>query len=129
MLKGDGTRQTRLYDLLVEEKRRLWNELRFELFNTLGENLNKQYDIPLDIGERSVLDLLEDTGLTVADIRIEKLTLMDNALLKLENGSYGICDECGKDIDEARLNVFPYAACCAVCQQQREGTRKTGTHY
>lgn len=129
MEKAGDTRQTRLYDLLMEEKCRLWNELRFELFDTLGENLNKQYDIPLDIGERSVLDLLEDTGLTVADIRIEKLTLMDNALHKLKSGSYGICDECGEEIDEARLNVIPYAACCAVCQQLREGAGKTAPRY
>lgn len=129
MVNPDETRQSRLKDLLQKEKRTLWNELRIELFDKLGKDLNKQYDIPLDTGERSVLDLLEDTGLAIADIRSEKLVLLDNALSKLDNSSYGICDDCGKEIDEARLHVSPYAACCAACQQGREGSVKTPTGY
>lgn len=122
------TRQNRLKDLLMKEKRRLWNELRIENLAKTGESLNKQYDFPLDSAERSVLALLADTGLALADIQGEKLTLLDNALLKLNSNSYGICDGCGKEIDEARLQILPYAAFCTVCQQQREasGNRSVG---
>lgn len=129
MAQADDTRQTRLQNLLLSEKRRLWNELRVELFNTLGVDLNKQYDIPQDIGDRGVLDLLEDTGLAIADIRREQLTQMEGALVKLEDGSYGICDECDTEIDEARLLVAPYATCCVACQQLREGPEKQTAQY
>jgi DnaK suppressor protein len=120
MTMGDGKRQARLLQLLTETKRRLWGELREELFRTLGEGLHTQYDIPQDIGEQGILDLLGDTGLAVADIRREELTRLDDALRRLEAGKYGICEGCGEEIDEARLQVAPYAVCCVQCQEKRE---------
>ncbi len=129
MTQADETREARLRALLLSEKRRLWNELRIELFETLGVDLHKQYDIPQDICDRGLLDLLEDTGLAVADIRRQQLTQMDGTQAKLEGGSYGICDDCGKEIDEARLHVAPYATCCVVCQQLREGPEKLNMQY
>lgn len=129
MTKADDTRHAKLQALLLEEKRRLWNELRIELFDKLGVDLHKQYDIPQDIGDRGILDLLEDTGLAVADIRMELLTQMDGAQVKLENGSYGICEDCGREVDEARLQVAPYAPCCVACQQRREGPEKLNMQY
>ncbi len=117
----DQNRQTRLKALLQDEKRSLWNELRIELFNELGEGLHTQYDIPQDIGERGILTLLEDTGLAVIDIRRQQLTQIEETLIKYENGSYGVCDDCGNEIDEDRLRVAPYSTCCVGCQEKREG--------
>ena len=129
MEESNDARQTRLQNLLTSEKRRLWNELRVELFDTLGVDLNRQFDIPQDIGDRGVLDLLGDTGLAIADIRREQLTQIDGALVKLEGGSYGICEDCGTEIDEARLMVSPYAPCCVACQFQRETPGKRAAQY
>jgi DnaK suppressor protein len=120
MERRDLERIRQMHDLLMEEKRRLWNELRSELFEKLGEELHSQYDIPRDIGEQGILDLLEDTGLAVADIRRDELTRLEEALKRLEAGSYGICESCGRKIDEARLRVVPYVTCCIRCQQQRD---------
>jgi DnaK suppressor protein len=104
----------------MEEKRRLWNEVRVELFETLGEGLHGQYEIPRDIGEQGLIDLLADTGLAVSDIRRQELTAMNDALGRLEAGTYGICENCGEEIAEERLQVAPCAACCVKCQEQRE---------
>lgn len=120
MQQEDKERRTRLKALLLYEKRRLWNELRVELFDALGEGLHTQHDIPRDIGEQGLLDLLEDTGLAVADLRRAQLTQMEQALMRLETDSYGICEDCGKNIDEARLRVAPYVPCCVSCQALRE---------
>jgi DnaK suppressor protein len=129
MLRSDGTRYDQLRDILLDEKRRLWNELRTELFDKLSVDINKQYDIPQDIGDRSVLDLLEDTGLAVAELQREQLTQMEKALAKLSEGGYGLCEDCGMEIDEARLRVTPYAICCVECQQKREIPSKRAAQY
>ena len=121
MMGIDKERQERLRQLLREEKRKLWNEVRVELFETLGEGLHTQYDVPQDVGERGIIDLLEDTGLTVADIRMAELTRMEEALRRLEMGTYGLCEDCGEAIDEARLQVARCVPCCLRCQQRREG--------
>jgi len=121
MTQIGGKRVARLHARLTEEKMRLWDELRVELFETLGEGLHSQYDIPQDVGEKGIIDLLEDTGLAVADIHKEELLRIEEALRRLASGSYGFCEDCGEPIDEARLHVAPYAPCCVKCQRHREG--------
>ena len=125
MAKTNIERHEQLQALLSEEKKRLWNELRVELFKTLGEGLHSQYEIPQDISEQGMIDLLADTGLAVADIRRAELTRMEVVMQKLEQGSYGICEDCGEHIDQARMRVNPYAACCLDCQHLREGPART----
>ena len=126
MPQTDKERQGWLRDLLLEEKRRLWGEVRAELFDNLGEELHTQYDLPRDIGEQGILDLLDDTGLAIVDIRRQQLTQLEEALVKLEAGRYGLCEDCGRKIADARLLVAPYAACCLPCQAKREGPAATG---
>ena len=44
----------------------------------------------------------------------------NEALQKLENGSYGTCDECGKPIGEERLQIAPFATLCIDCKRLQE---------
>ena len=110
-----------LRKLLVEQKRKLWAELRGELFAETGEALHTQYDIPQDIGEMSILDLLSEAGLAVADIRRSQLTNLEEALRRLEMGTYGKCEGCGERIDLQRLRLVPFTAYCLQCQKLQEG--------
>ena len=120
MVRADDERQMRLQNLLLDEKNRLWNELRIVLFEKFGEELHTQYDIPQDIGDRGITALLEEAGLSVVDIRKAQLVQVEEALEKLYNGSYGICEDCKDKIDKARLQVAPYVTCCVKCKQRRE---------
>lgn len=113
-------REENLRSLLLEEKRRLWSELRGELFRG-QEKLSAQFDIPQDIGEQSMLDVLSDTGIAVADVMRERLTHMEEVERKLAEGTFGICEDCGEEIEEARLRVVPYAIRCVACQEKHEG--------
>lgn len=47
--------------------------------------------------------------------RVEQLKQVELALLRLERGEYGVCVECGQDIDPRRLNVNPLTTCCIAC--------------
>lgn len=120
MKRMSRERKERLMEILLAEKRRLWGEVRRELFEKVGEELRSQYDIPQDVGDRGLIDTLEDIGMAVADIRREELTRMDEALGRLEEGKYGLCEDCGEEIDLQRLRVLPYAPCCVKCQKRRE---------
>ena len=120
MARTNRERKLRLKEILLNEKRKLWNELRSDLFS--GQNrLHTQFDIPQDVGDMSIIDLLADTGLAVTEINRQKLSRMDEAERKLADGSYGTCEDCGEEIDEERLKVQPYAICCVKCQERREG--------
>jgi len=114
-------RQVRLKEMLLERKRKLWIELRNELFEKLGREYHTQFETAMDYEDQAFADLLEDTGLTIADIRREELTRMDEAMRKLDEGTYGICEDCGEEIEEGRLRVVPYALYCIKCQGRYEG--------
>ncbi len=114
-------RRARLRSMLMENKRKLWNELRGELFRETGEELHTQFDIPQDPAEHGLVTLIEDTGLAVADIHRQQLTEMDEAMNRLERGTYGVCDDCGTEIPEQRLSVSPFVRYCIDCQKKREG--------
>lgn len=125
MTANKKTRQEKLKKLLMDKKRKMWNELRDEIFNKLGREYNKQFDSPQDLEEQSLIDLIEDTGLAIADMRREELTKTDEAITKLEDGTYGICEDCESEIDEARLKVVPLTPCCVTCQAKKEGKKPT----
>lgn len=120
MSRMDRERQERLKGILLERKRTLWSEVRNELFQTLGKEYNAQFDRGMDLGDQSLVDLIEDTGLKVTDIRREELTRMDEAERRLAAGTYGTCEECGGVIPEERLALVPFAPCCVACQERRE---------
>lgn len=48
---------------------------------------------------------------------------VERALLKFEDGTFGICEECGTIIELARLEALPSARLCMRCQSHREGMR------
>jgi len=48
------------------------------------------------------------------------LTLVDNALQRLENGTYGLCQQCGEAIAPKRLEALPWAERCVSCEARLE---------
>jgi DnaK suppressor protein len=59
-------------------------------------------------------------GLLLGDREREKLRNIDEALLKLEEGEYGICEECEEEIPLGRLKVVPFARFCVKCKSDIE---------
>jgi len=48
---------------------------------------------------------------------------IDKALAKIDEGSYGLCDRCGKPIEKARIKALPYANLCIEDKQAEERVR------
>ena len=46
----------------------------------------------------------------------DQLAEVEHALIKFEDGTYGLCDNCGKPIDPARLEALPQATLCLDCK-------------
>lgn len=46
---------------------------------------------------------------------------LDRALEKTQDGTYGICESCGRNIDAARLKALPYATLCIECARREKG--------
>lgn len=72
---------------------------------------------PGDVGSE-MFERSKDLALREAD-RI-KLEAIDDALLRMHNGKYGLCDTCGKEISMERLEAIPYTTVCKDCKEKRE---------
>uniref|UniRef100_A0A7V3PUB2 Zinc finger DksA/TraR C4-type domain-containing protein n=1 Tax=candidate division WOR-3 bacterium TaxID=2052148 RepID=A0A7V3PUB2_UNCW3 len=53
-------------------------------------------------------------------IESSSLREIDDALARIANGTYGICESCGEPIPLARLEVIPYARRCMKCQKEKK---------
>ena len=69
-----------------------------------------------------VFDQAKDLALRTDSER--RLRLVEDALARFENGTYGICEGCGQSIDIARLEAIPYTPLCLACAEARDYRRK-----
>ena len=76
-----------------------------------------------DPEEQSVHDFVQDVELALMEMKSETLAKIDEAMIRLEEGTYGTCADCGQEIAEARLQAVPFAALCRDCQQREEDIR------
>ena len=109
-----------LQKMLIEKKREIWNEVKQKLFQQLGKDYKSEIDTALDEGDKALTDLAEETGLSLIDLRKDTLEKIDHALEKLEQGTYGICEDCGTEISDQRLKAVPFAIYCIECKQKQE---------
>lgn len=119
-------RQARLEKILRERKQKLLKGLHDELFEKLGNEYGKEFERGMDSGDISFVDLLQSVGIKLVDIRQEELIKMDEAERKLREGTYGICEECGREISEERLAALPYAVRCVEDEERYEQTKIHG---
>lgn len=71
-------------------------------------------DIASDNFEKELnLDFIQMESAEVRD--------MDEALARIEQGTFGTCESCGKPIPKARLRAVPHARLCIGCKREEEG--------
>ncbi len=79
---------------------------------------HKEEPVEKDFAEQVVQRENEDV-LEALDGDAKNIVMqIDNALLRIESGDFGICQGCGEEIPEARLDVFPYAKYCVSCAEK-----------
>jgi DnaK suppressor protein len=69
-----------------------------------------------DSVDLSVLDLNKEIALRLGEKSSQAVADIDQALLRIKEGTYGTCARCGKPIDERRLEAIPTARYDAACQ-------------
>ncbi len=66
----------------------------------------------------------QEFSLNIASTERRTLIEIDDALKRMEEGSYGTCESCGHAIAQRRLQAVPYARLCVKCQEESEGRRR-----
>ncbi len=76
-----------------------------------------------DVTETSEADIQDDIEFALIQMKTETLDKIGAALMRLGEGTYGYCYECGDEIAERRLRALPFAARCKNCEEVRETER------
>lgn len=111
----------RFRKLLIRERERLIQERRSAFEDDeegpaeLADYDNHPADAASDTFERTKDHALEENYREIID-------RIDEALRKIEDGTYGVCDRCGGPIKPERLKAIPYATMCIECQEFIEGS-------
>ena len=66
----------------------------------------------------------DEIAAAVVERRARELKEVDRALEEMDADRYGICQDCGEPIAQARLRALPFATRCVACQAQLEGARR-----
>ena len=99
-------------------------QVRKELLQEVTQTMRVESDhLKFDIGDfydHASMDRDRELALMLADREREKLTHVDDALKRIETGTYGICESCEEEIDKERLLAMPFTKLCLSCQEDLE---------
>jgi DnaK suppressor protein len=82
-----------------------------------------------DLEDQGLMNNLNEFLHLLSDRKREDLVLIDDALLRLKEGTYGFCQECENPIEAERLQVRPFARYCVACKalKEKEESLREGT--
>jgi DnaK suppressor protein len=116
---------TDLRQNLLEMKNKLVAEIDSELKAEREGNKDEgmdTYDLASEERDREINFILSDRE------RV-KIKQIDDALVRLEDGSYGVCESCGLEVAEERLEAMPFTRLCRDCQQDMEREAKSQRRF
>jgi len=120
-----GSRYKELKQMLDDRRRELQAEVQGKMRGvreegTWGGKLNEV----LDTVESAEADIQEDLEFALVQMKSETLNKVNDALVRLEQGNYGNCFDCGEEIAEKRLRALPFAVRCKDCEEARENAQQ-----
>jgi DnaK suppressor protein len=110
---------------LLEMKNKLLSEIETELRAEREANKDEgmdTYDLASEERDREINFILSDRE------RL-KIQQIDDALERLEESSYGVCESCGLEVAEERLLAMPFTRLCHDCQQEQEKEARSQRRY
>ncbi|MEJ5376536.1 MAG: TraR/DksA family transcriptional regulator [bacterium] len=110
--------------LLNERRRAIEEELRRNLSRALEEGGEETTVVNVEEGDESRVDVGKETDYQVMSMRSQELKQIKEALLRIESGEYGLCEECGSAIRFERLKAMPFAQLCRSCQEEMERAKR-----
>jgi DnaK suppressor protein len=112
------TNLTKQREQLAVEHKRLADELA-QLSNNASTQEERREGSPFGKREEEATETLElEKRLTLENRTRQSLAIVERAIEKIGQGTYGLCDNCGKPIDPERMKALPQATLCLNCKAQ-----------
>src|SRR3974390_2303291 len=123
------SRYNELKRMLEDRRREIQAEVQGKMRDvrsegTWGGKMNEVFDAV----ESSEADIQDDIEFALIQMKSETLNKINDALVRLEQGDYGNCFDCGEEIAEKRLHALPFAVRCKDCEEARETAEQRERH-
>src|SRR6187549_992419 len=113
-------RYAELKRILEERRREIMGQVQGKIRDVRSEGANNPNSGVLDAAESSEADIQDDIEFALIQMKSETLNRIEEALTRLDEGTFGNCFECGDEISERRLRALPFAVRCKDCEEARE---------
>jgi DnaK suppressor protein len=113
-------RYAELKQILEDRRREILNEVHEKMRDVRAEGASGEGQGVLDAAEASEADIQDDIEFALIQMKSETLHKINEALARLDEGTFGYCFECGDEISERRLRALPFAVRCKDCEEERE---------
>ena len=110
--------------LLLKKRNDVVQGLEFQMGRKLIHETGQKIDSAMDSADQSAQDVDQGIDYSLLEMKYEQYKDIADAFRKLENNSYGICEECGGEISIKRLEVNPLARYCIECKTRKEEIEK-----
>ncbi|HEX9313697.1 MAG TPA: TraR/DksA C4-type zinc finger protein [Actinomycetota bacterium] len=117
---------TELRERLVEERKDLqaqYDELEESSFSANQSDLTGEMGFDEEYADAGTATFERERDLSLVNNLRDLIERIDKALVKIDEGTYGLCARCGKPIEKARLKALPYASLCLKDKQAEERVR------
>ena len=115
-----ATETERFRQMLLEERKRVRGAIEYlhqENPGSIEDETGEETAFDNHLGDTATVTYDREMDYTLEDNSEAVLAAIEKALAKIENGTYGTCERCGKPIDPARLEALPYAELCIDCKR------------
>jgi DnaK suppressor protein len=120
-----GSRYKELKQMLDDRRRELQAEVQGKMRGVREEGAwGGKLNEVLDTVESAEADIQEELEFALVQMKSETLNKVNDALVRLEQGNYGNCFDCGEEIAEKRLRALPFAVRCKDCEEARENAEQ-----
>jgi len=114
-MNDTAARSSVLRQTLNQRRREILDDVQIRRHDARGRRPNEGDDL-----ERSEAGIQGGIDAALLQMRAETLSRIDEALLRLDAGTYGSCFECEAEISQPRLRALPFAVRCQACESRRE---------
>jgi len=106
--------------LLLKKRNEVVAGLETQMGRKLTRETGQKIDSAMDSADQSALDVDQGIDYSLLEMKYEQYKDIADAFRKLQNNTYGLCEECGEEIDIKRLQVNPLARYCISCKTKKE---------
>jgi DnaK suppressor protein len=124
--KLDSKSLVKIRQQLVEERAALraeMTELEEESFQATQSEITGEVGIDEDFADAGSATYDREQALSIANNIRDLIDQVDRAIGRIDEGTYGACERCGRPIDPARLRALPRTLLCTDCKRREERAR------